>query len=140
MSRRPHPPTALPVLGLLALVGLALLGVGLAAGRVRGDDPPVFDPQVARKALMDAVARGRELFQKKWNEGGKSCADCHTQGPNRLRAARLKSYPKYDLDAQKVITGQQKMNEMLREKVKTKPMELGSDDLNALEAFVSTLR
>ena len=116
-----------------------LLLAGTFALPVQGEDEPL-DPLAGKKALQASIARGRTLFQKVWVEGGKSCQNCHSQGPNRMRATRLKVYPKYDIGQKKVITGQQKLNLMLEHQGKGRALPLGSEDLTALEAFISTLR
>ncbi len=127
------------LLVLAVPLAAGLLGAVLFVRAARGDNPRV-SPEVARKKLNDAVEHGRDLWSKPWVEGQKACIQCHGQGPNRMRSVRLKEYPKYDPDADRVITGQQKMREMIEEKARGKAPDLGSDDLNALEAYISTLR
>lgn len=129
-------PKRLPFLAALAALAVPVV---LALPGVRGEDEP-FDPQAARKALEAAIERGRALYTEPWVEGGKACAECHTQGPNRMRAARLKAYPKYDFTLKRILSGQQKLNDMIVRQAKGEALALGSDDLNALEAYVSTLR
>ena len=63
---------------------------------------------------------------------------CHKRGKNKLTAARLNGYPKYDKFLKKVVTGQQKLNQMIRKSAKGEPLELGSADLNALEAYIKS--
>jgi len=115
---------------------LPLLIVSLCGGSALS--APADDPAAA--ALAAAVKRGDELFHAAWAKGGKACASCHAEGQNRMTADRLKGYPKFDKAWQKVITGQQKMNQMIKERAGGEPLVLGSVDLNALEAYVSTLR
>jgi cytochrome c len=125
MSRRA--PLVLVLLALPLLGGL-LLRPGAALGGPAED------------ALAAAVKKGEELWKKPWAAGQKACADCHTSGPNALKASRLKSYPKWDKGMAKVVTGQQKINQMIVDKSRGTALELGSDDLTALEAFVATLK
>lgn len=121
---------------LVFLVALAVLAASLALlAPARGDDRAT-----AQAALTKAIERGQELFGKRWSEGGKPCAECHGPGPNKLRSTRLKAYPKWDKTAGKVITGQQKLNQMIAQMARGTALDLGSDDLNALEAYVSSLR
>ena len=126
-------------LSLVALLALTLLAPSLGA-RAEGEAAPVQDPLVARKALLAAIARGKELWQGSWGEGTKACAECHTEGPNRMRPGRVRSYPKYDFGIGKVIVLQQKIRQMVAEQSKGGTLALGSDDLVALEAYLQTIR
>jgi cytochrome c len=116
----------------------AILAITVGAGALvfvrdaRGD--------AASDALAAAVKRGEELWKQHWTQGQKSCADCHTSGPNAMKASRAKSYPKFDKALGKVVTLQQKLNQMIVEKSRGTALDLGSADLTALEAYVSTLR
>ena len=120
-----------------SLLAFALLLLGGGAVVLTGTS--ATGDAVSDKAEKEAVAKGQLLWRKVWRAGGKPCAACHDRGPNRLTADRLKAYPKYDTTLRKVVTGQQKLNQMIGAKGGGKPLELGSDDLNALEAYVSTL-
>lgn len=116
---------------VLAVLALLVGGGFLLRPAVGG---PAEDAQAA------AVKAGEALWKKPWGSGSKACAECHTSGPNALKASRLKSYPKFDRALGKVVTAQQKINQMIVDKSRGTALELGSDDLNALEAYISTLR
>jgi cytochrome c len=122
------------ILCVFALLGLAagaasLLPDGAARGEAPGD-----------QAMRAALRRGQELWNQVWATNQKSCATCHNAGPNKLIGVRVKAYPKWDKSMDRVVSAQQKLNQMIVEKALGKPLELGSDDLNALEAYVSGLR
>lgn len=119
------------------LAALVLVPAGLAFFLT----PPLArgDAQ-ADKALEEAVAQGAALYKKSWRPGAKACFACHLRGPNKLTSRRLKEYPKYDKTARRVITAQEKINQMIRSKSGGQPLELGHEDLTALEAYISTLR
>ena len=121
--------TLFALLLALPLAAAALLH----AHEARGD-------AAADKALAEAVKRGRALWTQSWSAGAKGCFACHTQGPNKMTAARAESYPKFDKGLGKVVNVQQKINEMIRTKSMGKMLELGSEDMNALEAFLETLK
>lgn len=104
------------------------------------DSAPAEGDPKADEALEKAVAEGKKLWSKSWKKGAKSCRACHTRGPNKLTAERLKEYPKYDKVFRRVVTGQQKLNQMIKSKSKGEQLELGSEELNALEAYISTLK
>ena len=101
---------------------------------------PAQGDATSDRAIAAAVRKGQTLFQKTWTQGGKSCAKCHASGRNKMTSARLKSYPKYDKAWRRVITGQQKNNHMIKTKVGGVPLTLGSEDINALEAYICQLR
>jgi cytochrome c len=115
---------------LFALFGAAAFFVAAPA---RGD-------ATADRALEGAIREGKALYEKSWRRGAKSCRACHTRGPNKMTAERLKSYPKYNKDLRKVVSAQQMLQHMIKKKGGGTPPELGSAELNALEAYVSTLR
>ena len=119
------------------LVLFTLLALPFAFARSARSEPP--DPR-ARAAWDKAVKRGRQLYSQSWGPGTKTCAECHGPGPNRMRSGRAKSYPKFDKAAGKVISAQQKINQMIKVHTLAKPLPLGSDDLNAIEAYLGTIR
>jgi cytochrome c len=119
----------LPLATILA--GAVLLGfASTSLAPARGD--------AASDALKAAIKKGEELYRKPLTAGGKSCAECHV-GPNLMKSPRLKAYPRFDKAMGKVVTGQQKINQMITEKSKGTALELGSDDMNALEAYMASL-
>ncbi len=94
----------------------------------------------ADKALEEAVKKGQDLYKKSWRPGAKACFACHVRGPNKLTGRRLKTYPKYDKALRKVVTAQEKINQMIKSKSGGKELPLGHEDLTALEAYISTLK
>ncbi len=121
--------TVFAALIALPLVGAFLLGAPEASGDATAD-----------KELAAAVKRGGELWKKSWGRGAKACFACHTRGPNKMTGRRLNTYPKYDKFMKKVVSAQQKINQMIRTKSGGKMLDLGSDDMNALMAFMKTLK
>lgn len=122
-----------PLTTPLAVVAAVTLGAVVLAGSLRAAGDPAVD-------LPAAVAHGETLWKKAWASGAKSCVECHAGGPNAMKGSRLASYPKFDKALGKVVTGQQKLNQMIVEKSRGTALELGSTDLNALEAYVRTLK
>lgn len=122
--------TRLPL--VLALAGAAaLVVVGTSLAPAHGDQ--------AGDALKAAIKKGEELWRKPMTSGAKSCAECHGGGPNVMKSTRLKAYPRFDKGLNKVVTGQQKINQMITDKSRATAFDLGSDDLNALESYISSL-
>ena len=120
-------PPVLAALLVASLVGLAWMGGPAGAADAKGE-------------LKKAVERGAVLYKKRWAAGSKTCVACHAAGRNKLHAKRANEYPKYDKALRKVVTLQQKLNQMIVSKSKGKALTLGSVDLNALEAYIKTLK
>jgi len=91
-------------------------------------------------ALKAAQKKGEALYRKKWTDaaGAKTCATCHDRGPKKLTTALANSWPKYDRPLRKVATLQEKINQMIKAQGKGEPLELGSEELTALEAYLKT--
>lgn len=121
-----------PIIALLFALPLAA-AAWLQAPDARGD-------ATADKALREAVKKGSTLWKKSWRPGAKGCFACHTRGPNKMTARRANSYPKYDKALGKVVSVQQKINNMIKTKSGGKTLALDSDDMNALLAYVKTLK
>ena len=121
------------------LLTAVLLGSAVGATLLSSPTPAVGE-SVAEKALADSVARGKELYRQVWKKGAKGCFACHTRGPNKLAARRLRTYPKYDKAMKRVVSARQKINNMIKTKSGGEPLDLDSDDLTALEAYISTLK
>jgi thiosulfate dehydrogenase len=121
-----------PILALLLLLPLAAAAL-LDVPEARGD-------ATADKALEEAVKQGATLWKKSWRSGAKGCFACHTRGPNKMTGRRVESYPKYDKALGKVVSAQQKINNMIKTKSGGKMLDLGSDDMNALLAYMKTLK
>ena len=113
---------------------LCILALGLGVWLPPANSGPAPHPETAK-----AIARGKILFNKSWAPRAKSCKACHAAGPNKLSAARLHAYPKYDRFLRRVVSAQQKINYMIKKQSKGQPLPLGSEDLNALEAYLGTL-
>jgi len=122
------------------LVLTALLIAFAAGAAFFGDSPPARGDAVADKALEEAVANGKTLWRKVWKKGSKACFACHTRGPNKMAARRLRTYPKYDKAMGRVVSARQKINHMIQSKSGGAALDLDSDDLTALEAYIATLK
>ena len=132
--------------GRLLLAGLLLLSLVAAsqAFPIEAGAEDAADAKAraakAREALAASVARGKVLWRQSWRPGAKGCFACHTRGPNKMTSQRQAAYPKFDLAMGKVVSVRQKINQMIRTKSGGKLLELTSDDLTALEAYIKTLK
>ena len=135
----------------LALVVAAVaLGVGVHAVTrpapvVAQDEDEGRDSEeakrVAKEELAKAVARGKELFESR-SLGRKSCKDCHEDPdkPQDNLAEIAWSYPAYSRRARRVVTLQQKINEMIKYKARGKELDPAGGDIADLAAYVTSLR
>lgn len=122
----------------LLLSALVLLGAGGAV--FWSSSKPAHGDAAADKALAESVAKGKTLWRKVWKKGAKGCFACHTRGPNKMAARRLRTYPKYDKAMKRVVSARQKINNMIKSKSGGELLDLDSDDLTALEAYIATLK
>jgi len=107
---------------------------------------PALDP-----ALQQAVARGGQLFQHEtFGGGGRVCETCHLGGglrpgqrpdgapmPSLANAAAV--FPRVGPDGHSLITLSDQVRACVGGAVKGKAPAYGSEDLNALVAYVSSL-
>ena len=122
------------------LVLTALLIATSAGAAFLAGSPSARGDGQADKALEEAVAHGKTLWRKVWKKGSKACFACHTRGPNKMAARRLRTYPKYDKAMGRVVSARQKINHMIQSKSGGAALDLDSDDLTALEAYIATLK
>ena len=71
-----------------------------------------------------------------------TCKQCHEDAdkPEDILADRKWTYPAYSRRARRVVTLQQKINEMIKYKARGKELDTGGADIAALAAYVSSLR
>ena len=127
----------------VAAVATVFVGASLYAGDDddNDEDDAAAVKKIAAEALDKSVARGKELFHSK-SLGKKSCSECH-ENPDKPQfnlVTRQFGYPAYSVKKRSVVSLGQKINEMLAAKSRGKEMELGSADLVALEAYVTSLK
>ena len=126
----------------LAVSIAAALAAGLAAEpTVDAQDADAEAAQAAAEELQKAIARGKELWSSR-ELGRKTCQSCHEDPdkPQDNLASTEWSYPKYSRRAQRVVTLQQKINEMIKYKARGKELDATGADIAALAAYVESLR
>jgi cytochrome c len=133
---------------LAALVAGAALG-GLtassatspAAAQSADVDADAEAAKVAQEELEKAIARGKELFEGR-TLGRKSCQECHEDPdkPEDDLSETEWSYPSYSRRARRVVTLQQKINEMIKFKARGKELDANGADIAAIAAYVTSLR
>jgi L-cysteine S-thiosulfotransferase len=95
------------------------------------------DDDFANPGLI-AVATGAGLFNTAFNEGGKTCADCHGEAGEKLDVQRIAAYPVYDSAKKAIITLQSRIS-ACRSKIADDTLPVNHPDLIALETFVRNL-
>jgi len=130
----------------LVLLPLALsLAAGTAIVLALGDDDLSPADQKAAKAAEDrALALGTKVFtDPSLGTADRSCSTCHDnpQKPQLSLKGVGTRFPRWDRDAGKVITLQQKFVQMQERSLKAKKtLPLGDDRWNALEMHLRGLK
>jgi len=124
---------------------LFLFSMALVAGTVAMAQEEEEEGEKARQAaeaLKKAVEQGKKLFHDpSLGTKERACAKCH-EDPEKEHlglASRANTYPKWDRRERKVINLPQKMNQMIDRMLGGKKLELGSDRLVALEAYLMSI-
>ena len=92
------------------------------------------DDDFANPGLL-AVDRGEELFNKKHESSGKTCAQCHGEEGEKLNTKMIARYPIYDTKSKEIVT-LQKQIKRCRSSITDKTLDTDHPDLLALETFV----
>lgn len=139
-------------IALLAAAGAVALAAGLLAvsgtgvRALAGDDDALSpeDVKAAKTAEDEAVKLGQKVFgDPAIGAGERACSKCH-DNPKKpqlsLRGVAAK-FPRWDRNAGKVITLQQKFMQMQERNLKAKKaFPLGDDRWNALELYLRGLK
>jgi sulfur-oxidizing protein SoxA len=81
------------------------------------------------------VERGRELFNQKQEQSGKSCTSCHGEAGGTLNTKAIARYPVYNGDSKEIITLQKRISRC-RSGITDTVLASNHPDLLALETFV----
>jgi cytochrome c len=133
----------LPAILLLAAAALAAATGALALG---GDDdaPSPEDLKAAKIAEDAALKLGQRVFtDPSLGTNGKSCNVCHDnpKRPDLRLKGVAEKFPRWDRNAGKVLSLQQKFAQMQQRSLKAgKPIPLGDDRWNGLEVYLRSLR
>ena len=131
----------------IRLTGLVLflLAIGLVAGtaaRAQEEEEEGRKAQQAADALKKVVEAGSKLFRDaSLGTKERACAKCH-EDPEKEHlnlATRANSFPKWDRRERKVINLPQKVNQMIDRMLGGKPLELGSEQMVAIEAYLMSI-
>lgn len=122
----------------------ALLGASLVPATTTSasaEDDPEELAKTAKDELTKAIARGKELFAS-GDLGRKSCQTCHEDPdkPEDDLTGHAFSYPAYSRRARRVVTLQQKINEMIKYKARGPELEADGADIAAIAAYVESIR
>ena len=129
---------------LLPSLALALLAGGAAALALGDDDLSPEDQKAARAAEDKALELGRKVFtDPSLGTAERSCSTCHDnpQKPQLSLKGITGKFPRWDRNAGKVVTLQQKFVQMQERSLKAKKtIPLGDDRWNALEMHLRGLK
>jgi cytochrome c len=137
-------PTLKSVLAAMlgVLMTLALTSQGAAAPEDAAKVPrgvhvqsPRLDPELVRKTReeTDKVIRRGEMLWKDRQLGtnGQNCNQCHPSGA----ATHPETFPKFKQQFRRVVTVQEFINWCIIAAMRGDSLEIGSEELTALEAF-----
>ena len=124
---------------------LPLFAAGAAAALALGeDDLSPAEQKAAQAAEQKALELGRKVFtDPSLGTADRSCSTCHDnpQKPQLSLKGVTARFPRWDRDAGKVITLQQKFVQMQERSLKAKKtLPLGDDRWNALEMHLRGLK
>jgi len=128
---------------LAAVLAAGIAGTALlcASPRVGAEDDPEAAAKIAKEEMDKAIARGKELWNSK-ELGRKTCKQCH-EDPDKPEDDLTQvewTYPAYSRRARRVVTLQQKINEMIKYKARGKELDAAGADIAALAAYAESLR
>lgn len=134
--------------GLIAAVG-AIAGAAATDGNAgrevdgrrsgylyMGEDTRALQDDDFLNPGMFAVERGREIWSRVEGEAGQSCASCHGDAETSMRGVAAR-YPVFDAAANGLVNLEGRINAERAGRMKAAPLQLESDDLLALTAFIS---
>ena len=127
---------------LSALCAAGLVGALLTSftPQTQAEEDPAALAKIAKEELTKAIARGKELWESK-ELGRKTCKQCHEDPdkPEDDLRQRKAVYPAYSRRARRVVTLQQKINEMIKYKARGKELDAAGADVAAIAAYVHSL-
>ena len=145
-----HWPSARALVGLLAVIGTACIGVGLLPAdglspytvedRRSGytylseENQRLQDDDFANPGLL-WVEQGRALWHQVDGTTGTSCASCHGDAIASMRGVRTR-YPRFDPQRGKLINLEQQINRCREQHMQALPYPYESEALLALTTFV----
>jgi len=115
------------------VMAVLVLSLAVATVAVRTDEFTGEDIQRWEKEQMSVVEYGRELWvSADLGTNGVACAQCHPNGAN----THPETYPKFQQQLGKVIALRDMINWCLRNPLEGDPLELDSDEMIAIEAYL----
>ena len=116
-------------LGAVALV----LVVGISQIVVRADEFTEEDVKRWQKEYMSVVEIGRKLWvSPDLGTNGVACAQCHPNAAN----THPETYPKFQQQLGRVVALRDMINWCIMNPLEGKPLDLGSPEMIAMEAYV----
>jgi cytochrome c peroxidase len=131
----------IPMNRALALLLPLVLAGGAVALALGDDDLTPEDLKAARAAEEKGLELGRKVYtDPSLGTADRACSTCHDKPEKSLRGVTSR-FPRWDRNAGKVITLQQKFVQMQERSLKAKKtIPLGDDRWNALEMHLRGLK
>jgi sulfur-oxidizing protein SoxA len=134
-----------PARAIAATLVTALLAVTLAAvaAEPRKSGADYMSPSTQAMQRDDSqnpamlwVANGETLWRTPAGESGKSCASCHTDARQSMKAVATR-FPRFSKGASKVITLADQINICRVGALKAQPFKVESEELLSLETYIA---
>jgi len=124
-----------------APLAVLVLAAGAAALALGEDDLSPEDLKAAQAAEAKATDLGRKVYtDPSLGTADRSCSTCHDKPEKSLKGVTAR-FPRWDRNAGKVITLQQKFVQMQERSLKAKKtIPLGDDRWNALEMHLRGMK
>lgn len=110
-----------------------LLPVAISVIPVYGDEFTNEDLKRWEAEYMKVMEKGEKLFHSAIGSNNVSCDQCHPNAAN----THPETYPKFQKQLGKVATLREMINWCLQNPLEGKPLPLDSDEMIALEAYIT---
>ncbi len=112
---------------------IVFLALALATPLALGDEFSQKDLGRWRAEFNTVMEKGEKLFHSTLGSNQVSCDQCHPNGAN----THPETYPKFQKQLGKVATLREMINWCLQNPLEGKPLPLDSDEMIALEAYIT---
>jgi len=134
---------AAAALAACAAVAAIAATTGSSGGDMRKSGADYMSPATqamqrddTKNPAMLWVASGETLWRAPVGEANKSCASCHAEPQQSMKAVATR-FPRFSKGANKVITLSEQINQCRTGALKAPPLKPESEDLLALETFIA---
>jgi len=112
---------------------IVFLALALSTSLALGDEFTQEDLKRWRAEFNKVMEKGEKLFHSPLGSNHVSCDQCHPNGAN----THPETYPKFQKQLGKVATLREMINWCLKNPLEGEPLTLDSDEMIALEAYIT---